>query len=153
MKPTSATGGWAAFQGGPTTAPNNAEDRPFQITRGCLTLLLPEDLGHHHIERLTGSILPHLSEHSRVASVVFDCTHLCLIDPTDLAELMGLVQTIGLMGKGVGFCSISPGLAALMIDLDLPQNRAIFGRDLDDAIARLADADPGHGSTKPLASK
>jgi anti-anti-sigma regulatory factor len=153
MRTAAATGASAAFLGGPTTAPSNADDRPFQITRGCLTLLLPEDLGHQHIERLTGSILPHLSEHSRVASVVFDCTHLRLIDPTDLAELMGLVQTIVLMGKGVGFCSISPGLAALMIDLDLPQNRAIFGRDLDDAIARLADADPGHGSTKPLASK
>lgn len=130
----------------------DAEDNPFQITRSCLTLLLPEDLGHQHIERLMRSLLPNLSENNRVASVIFDCTHLRLIDPTDLGELMGLVQTISLMGKGVGFCSISPGFAALLVDLDLASHHAIFGRDLDDAIARLTVGDQRNESSKAFTS-
>ena len=87
----------------------------FQVTRHCLTLLLPEDLGGTFLEEIREEILQAVSSRRDVVAVVFDCTNLRLIDQHDLQKLLDLVTCIKLIGKKVGFCSISAALAAVMV--------------------------------------
>jgi len=110
----------------------------FQITRRCLTLLLPDDLGGSYLNAIRATVLQELAASRQAQAVIFDCTNLKLIDAQDLQELCQLVDCIQLMGKRVGFCSISAGLAAVLVTLNLQPSGCCFGRSLDDVISRLA---------------
>ena len=115
------------------------EQTHFQITRGCLSLLLPEDLGGQDTRSLRESLLKHLHQHHKTNSVIFDCTKLNLLDQRDLDELMELVTCIKLMGKNVGFCSIGATLAAILVTLKMDTSECHFGQSLDDVIKVLGN--------------
>ena len=111
----------------------------FQITRGCLSLLLPEDLGGQDTRSLRDALLQHLQHHHKTNGVIFDCTKLHLLDQHDLDELMELVTCIQLMGKNVGFCGIGSTLAAILVTLKMDASECHFGQSLDDVINFLGD--------------
>jgi anti-anti-sigma regulatory factor len=113
------------------------QEMQFQIIRHCLTLLLPEDLGISYLRAIHSSVLQELAGCRRTKAVIFDCTNLRLLDAQDLKELCQLVDCIQLMGKRVGFCSISAGLAAVLVNQNLQPSGCCFGRSLDDVISLL----------------
>lgn len=109
----------------------------FQVTRHCLTLLLPEDLGGSFLEEIREEILQAIMSRRDVGAVVFDCTNLRLIDQCDMQKLIDLVNCIKLMGKKVGFCSISAALAAVLVGFNQSIGGCTYGFNLDDAIGKL----------------
>jgi anti-anti-sigma regulatory factor len=109
----------------------------FQTTRGCATLLLPRDFGGDYAQEIREQLLATLHREQQIHAVVFDCTHLQIIDKQDLNQLLATVQCIKLMGKRVGFCSISASLAAVMVNISFELKECRFGLNLDDAINRL----------------
>ena len=113
------------------------EPTHFQIMRGCLCLLLPEDLGGQDTRMISEALLRHLHQHHGTHCVIFDCTQLRLLDQRDLDELMELVTCIRLMGKHVGFCSIGATLAAILVTLKMDSSECHFGQSLDDVIRIL----------------
>ena len=114
------------------------EQTHFQITRGCLCLMLPEDLGGQDTSMIKDALLKHIHQHHRTRCVIFDCTKLRLLDQRDLDDLMELVTCIKLMGKSVGFCSIGATLAAVLVTLKMDPSEFHFGQSLDDVI-RIID--------------
>lgn len=109
----------------------------FQITRGCLTMMLPEDLGGSWLSAMRATVLQELAVSRQAVAVIFDCTNLRLLDAEDLRELCQLVACIQLMGKRIGFCSISASMAAVLVSLEVSVQGCCFGRSLDDVILRL----------------
>lgn len=112
-------------------------DIGFQITRDCLTLILPLDIGGAYLEDIRQETLKILASRRDARAVIFDCTNLRLIDQQDVQNLLDLVNCIRLMGKRVGFCSISAGLAAVLVNLNLDMSSCIYGFNLDDTIGKL----------------
>lgn len=109
----------------------------FQETRHCLTLLLPEDLGGAFLEDIRNQILNAVTARRDIRAVIFDCSNLRLIDLLDIGTLINLVNCIKLMGKKVGFCSISAALAAVLVNSELALADCTYGFNLDDAIGKL----------------
>ena len=109
----------------------------FQTTRGCATLLLPNDFGGDYARQIRETLLEALHQQQQIHAIIFDCTNLELIDQRDLNQLLDTVRCIQLMGKRVGFCSISASLAAVMVNLSLEWDQCCFGLNLDDTINRL----------------
>jgi anti-anti-sigma regulatory factor len=112
-------------------------DVGFQVTRHCLTLLLPDDLGGAYLEEIRAEILQAIASRRDVSAVVFDCTNLRLVDQQDMRCLVDLINCIKLMGKKVGLCSISAGMAAVLVSLNVDITGCIYGFNLDDAIGKL----------------
>jgi anti-anti-sigma regulatory factor len=110
------------------------ESHQFQITRGCLSLLLPPDIGSQTTFLLRDALLKHLHLHTKTSGVIFDCTNVQLIDQQDLDDLVDLIKCIQLMGKQVGFCSIKSSLAAVLVSLQMKARDCCFGHSLDDVI-------------------
>ena len=111
----------------------------FQITKGCATLLLPNDFGGDYAWQIREILLDALHQQQQINAVVFDCTNLELIDQRDLDQLLEMTNCIQLMGKKVGFCSIRASLAAVMVNLSFDLHQCFFGLNLDDAINKLVD--------------
>lgn len=113
------------------------KDISFQVTRNCLTLLLPDDLGGVYIDDIRAEILEAIRLRRNIKAVIFDCINLRLIDHFDTQMLVDLVACIRLMGKQVGFCSIGPGLAAVLVSFNHEIQECTYGFNLDDTIAKL----------------
>lgn len=111
----------------------------FQVTRNCLTLLLPEDLGGAFLEEIREEILQAITSRRDIGAVVFDCTNLRLIDQQDMQKLLDLVNCIKLIGKRVGFCSISAELAAVLVNFSITITNCTYGFNLDDALGKLQE--------------
>ena len=108
-----------------------------QPHRGGLIASVQVDLDQDVLARFQSDLLDRIQE-SRARFVIIDLTGVAVMDDADFVGVRRAVDMAALMGTPTILCGLRPGVAAALIDLDVPIDGLRTTLNLDAALAELA---------------
>jgi rsbT antagonist protein RsbS len=107
-----------------------------QPHRGALIATIQADLDQRVLRQFQSDLLKHVAS-SRARVVIIDLTGVAVMDESDFAALRRVIDMIALMGTETVLCGVRPGVAASLVDLDLPVDDLKTSLNLDAALAEV----------------
>lgn len=107
-----------------------------QPHRGGLIASVQVDLDQRVLQRFHSDLLERIQE-SRPRFVVVDLTGVTIMDAADFNGIRRAVDMTALMGTPTVLCGLRPGVAAALVDLDVPIDGLHTELNLDAALARF----------------
>jgi rsbT antagonist protein RsbS len=112
-----------------------------QPHRGGLIASVQVDLDQRVLQRFHSDLLERIQE-SRPRFVIVDLTGVAIMDAADFAGIRRAVDMTALMGTPTVLCGLRPGVAAALVDLDVPIEGLRTELNLDAALAGFAAEKP-----------
>jgi rsbT antagonist protein RsbS len=112
-----------------------------QPHRGGLIASVQVDLDHRVLQRFQTDLLERIQE-SRAQFVIIDLTGVAIMDDADFTGIRRAVEMAALMGTPTVLCGLRPGVAAALVDLDVPIGGLRTKLNLDAALAEFATEMP-----------
>src|SRR5262245_32860626 len=112
-----------------------------QPHRGALIASIQVDLDQHVLRRFQSDLLESVRS-SRSRFVIMDLTGVAVLDESDFAGLRRTIDMAALMGTRTILCGLRPGVAASLVDLDVPIDDLQTSLNLDAALAEIAESEP-----------
>ena len=112
-----------------------------QPHRGGLIASVQVDLDQRVLQRFHSDLLERI-QGSRPRFVIIDLTGVAIMDAADFSGIRRAVDMTALMGTPTVLCGLRPGVAAALVDLDVPIDGLRTTLNLDAALAELAVGTP-----------
>ncbi len=117
-----------------------------QPYRGALIASIQIDLEERVLGRFQSDLLECIAS-SDVRLAIIDLSGVHVMDAEDFNGLRRIIHMTSLMGTKTVLCAMQPGVAAALIDLDVPVDDLTTCRDLDSALEQFALAAPAEEPT------
>jgi len=108
-----------------------------QPYRGALIASIQVDLDDRVLRRFQSDLLQCIQS-SGVITAIIDLSGVHVMDAHDFEGLRRVIQMASLMGTETILCSIQPGVAAALVDLNVPLDDLRVSLNLDAALAEFA---------------